>query len=122
MDNQANEFWNKVSPGLRQYRNLTPPTSEQAEAGLRAAASDPLPEERLQDILAFALTGKKKKQQRTLILPDWLKNIDLGTVNKEMVFSLARNAGATDAEVEQQLDLLRREALEQDTSNGEQET
>lgn len=118
MDNSANEFWKKVSPGLRQYRNLTPPTRTEAEAEFLAAPDDPLPEKRLQEILAFALSGKKAKRRRTSILPDWLKDLDLGTVNQDMIFAIARNAGATDIEVEQALGQLRREAFEDEDSDA----
>lgn len=122
MDNQANEFWNKVSPGLRQNRNLLPPTPEEAEADLVAASSEPLPKQRLQDILAFALTGKKPKRKMVDLVPDWLKNIDLNAVNQDMVLALARNAGAPDEEVDQVLQQLRREAFEEHDENGEEES
>lgn len=121
MDNQANEFWNKVSPGLRQNRNLACPTPEEAEADLLAASAEPLSEQRLQDILAFALTGKKAKRKIVDLVPEWLKNIDLSVVNQDMVLALARNAGAPDEEVEQVLEQLRREAFEEGDEDGEQE-
>lgn len=119
MDNKANEFWNRVSPGLRQYRNLVPPTMEEAEAELLAAASDPLPEERIQEILSFAVTGKKPKKCYADLVPDWLKEIDLDAVNRDMVLALARNAGAPDEEIETVLQQLRQEAFEELGENGE---
>lgn len=122
MDNQANEFWNKVSPGLRQNRNLACPTPEEAEADLLAASAETLPEQRLQDILKFALTGKKAKRPLADLLPGWLKNIDLNLMNQDMVLALARNAGAPDDEVEQVLEQMRREAFEEHDENGEQES
>ena len=119
MDKNANEFWNKVSPGLRQYRNLVPPTPEEAEAELLAASSDPLPEERIQEILSFAVTGKKPKRRLADLVPDWLKEIDLGAVNQDMVLALARNAGASDDEIEKALQQLRQEAFEELAEDGE---
>ena len=122
MDDKSNEFWKNVSPLYRQYQHLAPPTRAEAEAAMVAASAAPLSEQRLEDILAFALTGKKPKRKLSDLVPDWLKNIDLNHVNQEMVLALARNAGATDDEVEEVLKQLRREAFEEDGENGEQES
>lgn len=122
MDSQANEFWNKVSPGLHRARDLSPPTPEEAEADLLAAPANPLPEQRIQDILAFALAGRKPRRKPTELLPDWLRNTDLSTVSQDMVLALARHAGAPDDEVEQVLEQMRREVFEGSDEDGEQES
>ena len=114
MQDKANEFWKKASPGLRQYRNLTPPTREQAEIELQEATGEALTEEQVQAIFSYAVTGKKPKRRRSSLLPEWLTGVDTKSLNQEMLVALARNADASDDEVDQLLEELRREVFKED--------
>lgn len=111
MNHDANEFWKWVSPGLRSYLKLTPPTREEAEAEFQAAEESRFSEEQIQSVFQYAKTGRRQKRRAHQTLPEWLKNIDLSQVTQEMVPALARNAGAKDEEVEALLQKLREEAL-----------
>jgi hypothetical protein len=121
MNHDANEFWAQVSPGLRRHLDLTPPTYEEAEAEFQSAQAIPLTEEEKNLAFLCATTGRQEKRRAKRVLPKWLENIDLSRLTEEMVPALARNAGATDDEVEELLRRLRQEALEDEdqVSDGE---
>ncbi|MCF6283575.1 MAG: hypothetical protein L3K26_00060 [Candidatus Hydrogenedentes bacterium] len=119
MEHDADKYWQQVSPGLRRYLNLAPPTRAEAEAEFEAAEAVPISEERMQSILNYATTGKREKRRKKMELPDWLKNIDLTQIGQDMVPALARNAGKTDVEVTRLLEELRKEHLADDDDEGE---
>ena len=123
MNHDANEFWEKVSPGLRRSLKWTPPTLSEAEAEFNAAKAEPLSENQIQSILHYAKTGRRKEQPARRSLLDWLKDRDLTQITQDMVPALARNAGVNNEEVEDLLNKLREEALRaegQDTHDEEQ--
>lgn len=117
MNYDANEFWEKVSPGLRRYLKLTPPTLEEAEAEFQAAQEVPFSEEQIQSILHYAKTGQRQTRRTKRVLPDWLRNLNLSQIKQDMIPALARNAGVKDEEVDELLEKLREEALETEVDN-----
>ena len=54
----ADEFWERVAPGLRQYMGLGPMTLEEAQAEFDAAEDEPLSDEQIESIVHYAKTGQ----------------------------------------------------------------
>jgi len=121
MNYDVNEFWKKVSPGLRRYLKLTPPTLSEAEAEFNAAKEAALSEDQIQSILHYAKTSRRQERRPKRALPDWLKNLNLTQISQDMVPALARNAGVKDKDVEDLLDRLRKEALETEVQDADGE-
>ena len=56
---EADEWWNKIAPQLRDYLGLAEPTIDEAQEEFDNAEEDPLSEERIQEILEYVLNKKK---------------------------------------------------------------
>lgn len=121
MGNTPEKFWNKIAPHLRQHLSLHRPTLDEAQAAFDAAKEEPLSDEEVNSIVAFAKTGqlsiaKPKKRKR------WLEVIDISSVQREMIPAFNRNAGNKSKPVSDLMDELREQTLKEYESENDEET
>ncbi len=120
MANKHEEYWENVAPHLRRHLGLHRPSLEEVRAILEAAEEIPLSEVELQNIIAFARTGKdpeeKNRQRRS-----WFNNLDLGSTPQEMAFTYGRNASDENPEASKLMEQLRAEELAADDKDEEEQ-
>jgi hypothetical protein len=109
MNGKADKFWTDAAANLRRAKRLHALTPEEAQAQLDAAQEVPLSEEEIESVIDAATSGELTTWTPTPHL-DWAEDFDTAAVADD-VLQLNRNRGEEDPEVEQLLDELRREAL-----------
>ena len=118
MTTEAHKFWQEVKKDLARHAGFAPLTPEEAQKEF-----DELPDTKLSDAEIESIMDQVTSGQLT----DWTPTpIDLDMPESELeaiekdVFQLNRNAGEADSETDELLDELRRKALEDEPSDGQE--
>lgn len=121
MGNTPERFWNRIAPHLRQHLSLHRPTLDEAQAAFDAAEDEPLSDEELDGIIAFAKEGRspsvKPKRRKK-----WLEGLNISLTQNEMIPALNRNAGNIKQPVSDLMNELRQEVLKEHDRENEEET
>ena len=118
MTNEADKFWQEVEKDLARQAGFAPLTPEEAQKEF-----EKLPDTKLSDLEIDSIIEQVTSGQ----LDDWTPTpIDEQSPGleseaiEEDVYQLNRNAGEADAETDELLDDLRRKALEDEPSDGQE--
>jgi len=117
MSTDANRFWSRIASEVRRAQGLHPLTGEEADEEFESAPEHPLPGNKMVAMVEAVTSGRTGERQPT---PDlgWLEDSMASEVEEELL-QLARNPGQPDAETEELIRRLRREALNEGETDDE---
>jgi len=120
MTHEADKFWQKVAEDLARQSGLAPLTPEEAQREFEA-----LPDVRLSDSEIDSVIDQVTSGELGVWTPTPIDTEMLGAESEaieEDVCQLNRNEGQDDAETDELLDELRRRALEDEPSSGQEDS
>ncbi len=120
MTNDTDRFWNEVQEDLARRSGVVPLTPEEAQKEF-----EELPDTKLSDSEIDSIIEQVTSGQLTNWTPTPIDEQTLGLESEaieEDVYQLNRNAGEADAETDKLLDELRHKALEDEPSDGQENT
>ena len=119
MTSRKNKLWNKASEEIRQAFGLGPISREEAEYENSLDRGAPLEESEIEAIVLFA-TGKQERLQQE-VEPSVLQESFVEGSVREEILQLNRNAGELSDEIRERIERHRREVLEGDDEDDDED-
>jgi hypothetical protein len=119
MNDKMEKFWGNLRNELHDALELTSQSEEELQKQLDAVVAEPLTEEKIESLVR-SVTSKNITTAYRRINHSWLQEQDTTSIEKE-VFSLNRNEGTQDEDVDEKLNKLRKKALEEPPNSDENE-
>ncbi|GAB4338302.1 MAG: hypothetical protein Kow0010_26650 [Dehalococcoidia bacterium] len=120
MNNEADNFWQKVARGLARRSGCAPLTPEEAQKEF-----DSLPDTKLSEAEIDAIVDQATSGELAVWTPtppdDDTTDFDREAIEED-VLQLNRNEGQSDEETDKLLDELRRKALEDGQADGQEDS
>ena len=120
MNHEADRFWQKAAKGLARRSGYAPLTPEEAQKEFESLPDIKLSEAEIDSIVDQVTSGELTVWTPTP-LEDNTTGVDCETIEED-VLQLNRNEGQADAETDELLDELRRRALEDKPSDGQEDS
>ena len=118
MTNKADKFWQEVEKDLARQAGFAPLTPEEAQKEFEELPDTKLPDSEIDSIIEQVTSGQLTDWTPTPIDEETL-GLESETIEED-VYQLNRNVGEADAETDDLLDELRRKALEDEPSDGQE--
>lgn len=122
MTQNHDAFWEWIAPQLRKAFRLEEPSLQEIEEALKTTEGAPIPEAKVEEIVAKTLRKSSRKRKFRV----WMQDEPFSTVEEDMLAAVHRNQGDNDPEIEALLEKHRQEALKEnedeaknDDRNGE---
>lgn len=120
MNPESEKFWRQIAKGVARRTGHAPMTPEEAQREFESLPDEKLADDQIEDILNRVTSGE---------LTDWtpatpefdMSEFDCESVEED-VLQLNRNEGEADAETDELLEELRRNALEDGHDDGQEES
>lgn len=119
MMTEADKFWAELVGKVGRRDPLGSLSREEAEAELDSAPEEPLSQQEIEAIVKAAVSGKTRPA-KPVVEPVFPCEVDAAEVREE-VLQLNRSPGEVDPESQKLLEELRRKALSDEETDGQEE-
>ena len=118
MTNEADKFWQEVEKDLARRAGFAPLTPDEAQKEFEKLPDANLSDTEIDSIVEEVTSGQLTDWTPTPI-DEQIVGLESETIEED-VYQLNRNEGEADAETDELLDELRRKALEDEPSDGQE--
>lgn len=118
MTNEADKFWQEVEKDLARQAGFAPLTPEEAQKEFEKLPDTKLPDSEIDSIMDQVTSGQLTDWNPTLV-DETAPGLESEAIEED-VYQMNRNAGEADAETDELLYELRRKALEDEPSDGQE--
>jgi len=119
MNDKIENFWGNLCNELHDSMGWTSQSEEEIQKQLNAIECESISEEEIESLVQSVSSGNITSAYRRIDYR-WSQDHDTESIESE-IFSLNRNKGLLDEEVDDKLNELRKKALEENTGHDDQE-
>lgn len=119
MSHETDKWWKQVARGLARHAGCAPMTPDEAQKEFESLPDVKLPDQQIESIIERVTSGEMTDW--TPLTPKFdLSEFDCQAIQED-VWQLNRNEGDADAETDELINRLRRQALEDGQDDGQDE-